>query len=36
MYLTGIGCNDIDWTDVAQDRGWWRAFPSRVTNLRVP
>jgi hypothetical protein len=27
---------DMDWIDLAQDRGRWRALVYAVTNLRVP
>jgi hypothetical protein len=26
----------VDWIDVAQDRGQWRALVSTALNLRVP
>jgi hypothetical protein len=34
--LGEIGWDDMDWIDLAQDRGQWRAFVNRVMNLRVP
>jgi len=34
--LQKVGCGDMDWTAVAQDRETWRALVSAVMNLRVP
>ena len=31
---TDVGCEDMDWIDVAQDRDRWRAFVNAVMNLR--
>jgi hypothetical protein len=31
-----IGCDGIDWIDLAQDRDQWRALVKTVVNLRVP
>jgi hypothetical protein len=36
MDLREIGWNGIDWIDLAQDRGRWRAFLNTVMNVRVP
>jgi hypothetical protein len=36
MDLKEIGCGDVGWIDVAQDRGRWRALVKTVMNLRVP
>jgi hypothetical protein len=36
MVLREIGCDGVDWVDVAQDRGHWRALVNTVMNLRVP
>jgi hypothetical protein len=36
MDLREIGWDDIDWIDMAQDRGQWRALVDTVMNLRVP
>jgi hypothetical protein len=30
-----IGCGDMDWMELAQDRDKWRALVSTVMNLRV-
>jgi hypothetical protein len=34
--LIEIGLNCMDWIDLAQDRGQWRALVNTVMNLRVP
>jgi hypothetical protein len=36
MDLTEIGCDDMDWIHLAQDRDQWRALVNMVMNLRVP
>jgi len=36
MDLQGVGCEGMDWIDVAQDRGRWWALVIAVMNLRVP
>jgi hypothetical protein len=30
-----VGCDGVDWIDMAQDRGQWRALVNTVLNLRV-
>jgi hypothetical protein len=35
MDLLEVGCGDMDWIDVAQDRDRWRALVYAVMNLRV-
>jgi hypothetical protein len=35
-YLGEIGCDGVDWIDMAQDRDQWRAVVNTVLNLRVP
>jgi hypothetical protein len=35
MDIRGIGCNDVNWIDVAQDRDQWRSLVKTVMNLRV-
>jgi hypothetical protein len=34
--LREIGWDGVDWIDLAQDRGQWRALVNTVMNLRVP
>ena len=36
MDLQELGCEGMDWIDVARDRDRWRALANTVMNLRVP
>jgi hypothetical protein len=36
MDLREIGCDGVDWIDLAQDRDQWRALVKAVMNLRAP
>jgi hypothetical protein len=31
-----VGCEGMDWIELAQDRGKWRALVNVVMDLRVP
>jgi hypothetical protein len=34
--LREIGCDGVNWIDLAQERDQWRALVNTVINLRVP
>ena len=36
MNLQGVGCEGMDWIEVAQDRHNWRALVNAVMKLWVP
>jgi len=36
MDFEEIGCGDIDWIELTQDRERWRALVNAVMKLRVP
>jgi len=36
MELQEMGCEGVDWIELAQDRDRWRAIVTAVMNLRIP
>ena len=36
MGLEEVGCEGMDWLDLAQEMDRWKAFVNAVMNLRVP
>jgi len=36
MYLQEVGCGDMDWIDLAEDRDGWRVLVKAVMNHLVP
>jgi len=36
MHLQELGCDFMDWIELAQDRNRWRALVNAVMNVQVP
>jgi hypothetical protein len=36
MDLQGMGCGDMDWIQLSQDRDRWRALVDAAINLKFP
>jgi hypothetical protein len=36
MYLQEVGCGDMDWIDLAEDRDRWQALVNAIMNYELP
>jgi hypothetical protein len=36
MDLRVIGCDNMHWIELTEDRDWWRALVNTVMKLRIP
>jgi hypothetical protein len=36
MHLQEVGCGDMDWTDLTQNKDRWQPLVKALLNFRVP